>query len=512
MECVALLLLILYVYPRISQAEDTGARTFRAAVYEHAVYLPLNRKVHVSRETALSVMMRNLRVYKEQTEIAASQGADIIVFPEDGVYGMGYSWDGIASYMEYIPEPQEVTWDACAEPFRFPNTEVQHFLSCLAKNNSIYLVANIGDKQPCDRDADPRCPKYGHYQFNTDVVYDPKGQLVTKYHKVNLFYESQFSFPVNKTPAIFDTPFGTFAVFTCFDIMFYDPAMAAIERYGVGNVIFPTAWMDALPLLSSIQFHSAFAAGLGINFLAANINFPSYNFHGSGIYTPDGASKFYYSGASNAGKLLVSDLKTVLKPTITYSNVTFDVEFPSPAFTASVFHDPFNFVPLLGQSGVVGVCHNDLCCKVNYSLSTMSDDVIVLGAFRGLHTYEGKYSIEVCAILKCKTSNYSSCGEVTMESNTNLTYLKFEGNFSVPYIFPEVLLSDNGSLNLAPIGSWSYVAGTLESKHGFDLPVLSTAMFARAYENSAGVVFVCPCALLVLVICGITIMQAPIFV
>ncbi|XP_033730926.1 pantetheinase-like [Pecten maximus] len=436
--------------------------------------------------------------------MAAHRGADIIVFPEDGVYGMGFSWEGITSYMEYIPDPGEVTWDACADPFRYPNTEVQHFLSCLAKNNTIYLVANIGDLQPCDNRTDTRCPKVGHYQFNTDVVYNPQGQLVAKYHKVNLFYESQFSFPAKKTPVIFETPFGTFTVFTCFDILFYDPAMAAIELNRVGNVIFPTAWMDALPLLSSIQFHSAFAAGLGINLLSANINFPSYNFHGSGIYTPDGASTFYYSGASNVGKLMISDIPIIFKPTLRNSNVTFDVAFPSPAFTADVFHDPFHFVPLLGDSGMVGVCHNGLCCRANYSLRTTSHDVIALGAFRGLHTYEGEYDIEVCVILKCKSSNYSSCGEATKESDIFLTFLKIEGNFSVPYIFPEILLSNNGSLHLGPVGSWNYVAGTLESKHGFDFPVLSTGMFARVYGSD--VAFVCPCAVLVMVTCIVTIM------
>lgn len=68
---------------------------------------------------------------------------------------------------------------------RFGSTEVQERLSCMARNYSIYVVANMGDKKSCNL-TDPKCPKDGHYQYNTDVVYDPEGKFLARYHKVKI--------------------------------------------------------------------------------------------------------------------------------------------------------------------------------------------------------------------------------------------------------------------------------------------------------------------------------------
>lgn len=68
---------------------------------------------------------------------------------------------------------------------RFGFTPVQERLSCLAKENSIYIVANIGDKKPCNT-TDPQCPRDGRYQYNTNVVFDSEGRLTARYHKVRI--------------------------------------------------------------------------------------------------------------------------------------------------------------------------------------------------------------------------------------------------------------------------------------------------------------------------------------
>lgn len=54
---------------------DADKPTFRAAVYEHAVVLPDVRPTNmsVSRAAALQLMMKNLEIYRTQTETAARE-------------------------------------------------------------------------------------------------------------------------------------------------------------------------------------------------------------------------------------------------------------------------------------------------------------------------------------------------------------------------------------------------------------------------------------------------------
>ena len=117
------------------------------------------------------------------------KGVQILVFPEDGIYGFDYTRKGIESYLEHIPNPAEETWTPCIEPGKYLNTEIQRNLSCMASSNNMYIVDNVGDYQSCDNKTDPKCPSDGHYQFNTNVVYSPNGTLIARYHKTHLFYE-----------------------------------------------------------------------------------------------------------------------------------------------------------------------------------------------------------------------------------------------------------------------------------------------------------------------------------
>lgn len=493
--------LVLFVLKGNTASDANGVkssrRTFKAAVYEHAVILPKDLKFPVSRKVALENMMKNLKIYRYQTEEAAKQGADIIVFPEDGIYGMGMTRIALTPYLEYIPDPTRELWCPCNQPERHSNTEIQQYLSCMAKHNSIYLVANFGDRQPCNRNSDPSCPVFGHHQYNTDLVYDKTGTLIAKYHKEHLFYEYQFDKPNSTEFVYFDTPFGRFGVFTCFDILFHDPAIQLIEKYNVTNIVFPTAWMDALPLLAAIEFHSAFAAGVGVNFLAANIHRPEKRFHGSGIYTPNGAVKFYYDDKSEDGKLLVSEINAIEHGNFSqnrwFENASRESKLKCHAkrtaseFNAHVFHDLFTFVKLLPKVRQLRVCQNSLCCHLEYDFADEDNsELFAFGAFDGLHTYQGKYYMQVCTLLKCASTDTKSCGSATKLSSTKFKSIQIHGSFDTKFVFPEILLTDDKSLALVNITDWRYDDGKL-SFFNNKLPVLSASLFGRKYEDDPSV-------------------------
>ncbi|MBV97448.1 Vascular non-inflammatory molecule 3, partial [Eschrichtius robustus] len=285
----------------------------------------------------------------------------------------------------------------------FGRSPVQERLSCLAKDNSIYIVENIGDKKPCNA-SDPQCPPDGRYQYNTDVVFDSEGRLVARYHKkphgcssqstypnsnkirrktafvfprnpaktltfldsksatcrprvdqlgmkdglppepraeelgmltgqCNLFApEIQFDFPKDSELVTFDSPFGKFGIFTCFDIFSHDLAVMVVEEFQVDSILYPTAWYNTLPLLSAVPFHSAWARALGVNLLAANTHNTSMHmtrtspwfcpnrfsefilygihFQGSGIYSPEAVKVYYYDMETESGQLMLSELKS----------------------------------------------------------------------------------------------------------------------------------------------------------------------------------------------------------
>ncbi|XP_007945569.1 pantetheinase [Orycteropus afer afer] len=457
---------------------------FIAAVYEHAVVLPNTSLTPVSCEEALALMKLNLDLLQRAITSAAKQGAHIIVTPEDGIYGWNFTRETIYPYLEDIPDPRE-NWIPCNDPNRFGHNPVQERLSCLAKNNSIYVVANIGDKKPCNA-SDPQCPIDGRYQYNTDVVFDSEGKLAARYHKQNLFTsEEHFNSPKRPEVVTFNTTFGKFGIFTCFDILFHDPAVTLVKDFHVDTILFPTAWMNVLPHLSAVEFHSAWAMGLGVNFLAANLHHPLKEMTGSGIYAPDSPRAFHYDMKTEEGKLLLSQLDShPPRSVVNWSSYARSIEAystESQKFKGIVFFDEFTFVELMGVTGNYTVCHRDLCCHLSYKMSEKrSDEVYALGAFDGLHTVEGNYYLQVCTMLKCETTDLETCGDSVETASTRFEMFSLSGTFGTQYVFPEVLLSE---VQLAPAEFQVSNDGRLFSLKPTSGPVLTVTLFGRWYEK-----------------------------
>nr|XP_014711629.1 vascular non-inflammatory molecule 3 [Equus asinus] len=464
--------------------------TFIAAVYEHAVILPNGTQTPVPKEEALLLMNKNIDVLEKAVKLAARQGAHIIVTPEDGIYGWVFTRETIYPYLEDIPHP-EVNWIPCRDPQRFGHTPVQERLSCLAKDNSIYVVANIGDKKPCNA-SDPECPPDGRYQYNTDVVFDSEGRLVARYHKYNLFApEVQFDFPKDSEFVTFDTPFGKFGIFTCFDIFSHDPAVVVVNEFQVDSVLYPTAWYNTLPLLSAVPFHSAWARAMRVNLLAANTHNTSMHMTGSGIYAPEAVKVYYYDMETESGQLMLSELKsrprreTTYPAAVDWSAYARGIKpFPSeqPDFPGMIYFDEFTFTELQKNTGNYTVCQKDLCCHLTYQMSEKrTDEMYALAAFDGLHTVEGQYYLQICTLLKCQTTELRTCGEPAGSAFTRFEEFSLSGTFGTSYVFPQLILSGS---QLAPERHYEVSQdGRLRSRGGAPLPVLVMALYGRVFEK-----------------------------
>uniref|UniRef100_S4R860 Biotinidase n=1 Tax=Petromyzon marinus TaxID=7757 RepID=S4R860_PETMA len=478
---------------------------FRAAVSEFAsVVSPFPPAVPRSRSEALAHMGMNVAAMGRDAQLARNKGAQIIVFPEYGLFGFGFTRDSILPYLEHVPDPAAIIWNPCLEPDRFPNTEVLRNLSCIARDEGLYVVANMGDVLPCLVDHDKGCPPDGRFQFNTNVAFSSEGTLVARYRKNNLYFEQAFDFPPTVEYSIFDTPFaGRIGLITCFDILFYEPAVALVEKHGVRHIAFPTAWIDQLPLLTSVQIQRAFAYGLNVTLMASNQHHPEKGMVGSGVYGPD-VTVYSYDAESEQGRLLVADLP-VLSDVLTdaQSGVPYGTgEDDSWAlrsgalqregqsggsrmadeFYASMMYDNYTFKALQGPAGEVQVCHGELCCWLTYRSSGDVRELYALGAFDGLHTVNGRYYTQVCALVRCSGEERASCGQPVTQAST-LVDFTLRGNFRMQHVYPCILGS---GMRLEAPDSFRRDAGerfltATATEHG----LITAEMYGRDYERDS---------------------------
>lgn len=136
----------------------------------------------------------------------------------------------------------------------------------------------MGDFVKCNNATDHNCPEDGHYLFNTAVAFDPKGNLVAKYHKMQVYYEPMYNIPTKPQLIHFDTPFGRMGLHICFDILFNLPGTKLISDYNVTTMLFPTWWYDELPFVFATQMQQSWAIANRVNLLAANTHFPETGF------------------------------------------------------------------------------------------------------------------------------------------------------------------------------------------------------------------------------------------
>lgn len=422
-----------------------------AAVVEHSTVMPPSGKVTVG--AAQEAMMRNVDKYEANIKDAYAKNVQIIVFPEDGIYGLSLNRDTILPYLESIPTNdviQQQDINPCSQ-VEFNDRPILQRLSCLAKQYGMAIVVNMGDVQPCHPLVDSNCPLKTRKQYNTDVAFDTDGCLLAKYHKQHLYFEGAFDTPETVNHAIFTTSFGIrFGLFTCFDILFEKPAMDLVRQYNVTNFVFPTGWINQFPHLSGTEVQQAWSRVTSTNLLAANQHLPIVGFTGSGIYSTGHALAVFASYLADKEAVLVARVPTNANA----------IQFNPDAYHVHDGYEPgmvMNFLPhnqpqftfqqLSGRDGHVEVCHNDLCCHCNYSRSSDSE-LYALGAYSGLdQSKPEEYKMQACMLTRCVNGSVSSCGEQVYVANTSFSIVELEGNFnSSAVIFPDLLSGDRNLL------------------------------------------------------------------
>lgn len=223
----------------------------------------------------------------------APSNLDIIVFPEMTLNQFETA--------VIIPEVKDKISPCVSDDYSAEN--VVKKISCAARNFRRYVVVNIVTKAECPdpemvENEDPRSCKDredGFSYYNTNVVFDRNGTLISRYRKFNLFGE-KVDKPHKPAIVMFETDFGIkFGHFVCFDLMFRAPALELVrwthgDSRDLTDIIFTTMWFSELPFLTAVQVQQNWAYSNDVNMLAAGANNPGFGSTGSGIYAGQAGS------------------------------------------------------------------------------------------------------------------------------------------------------------------------------------------------------------------------------
>jgi len=483
-------------------AAVVGEERFRAAVYEHLIIeQPSACQQRVcTREEAIIAMEENLQVLRQQVDQAATQGANILLLPEDAVHGSGFSRQTLEPFLELVPAEADGS-QPCFDDGDHDNFLLRE-LSCLAHNHQIYLAAQMASRTPgcghCGDDHGEGC------FFNTLVVFDSDGVLVGVYHKYNLWTSELNTFDIDPSgPQIVtvDTPFGRLGLSVCADLIWRSPVVDLVDLAEVDTLLLPLYWWDLFPHQLAHSAEAAWARGLQVNLLAANNHNAATWTSGSGIFTSSGPAAFYHNlNPQSSGKLLVADLPVhPARSEVDWSAFAFDhledfPDQPDGQFSAEVYYDMFTFTPMEGGEGKARVCQGDFCCLARWQQKN-GTDVFSLGAFNGEHLVDGSvrgmWWMQMCSVIKCDAASPASCNQnqswdldFLTSSATTFTNLTIAATFAEgAKVFPEVLW-ENAELS----GERVVVSGDgrLSAVEGSPpLPLLSASLFGRVYSRDA---------------------------
>ena len=154
---------------------------------------------------------RNLARAVEQIAQAAAQQCDLLLLPET----LDFAWTHPSALYEAQPIPGPFSDQLCQA----------------AAHHGLYVCAGL-----TERAADGR-------NYNAAILIDPQGNIVLKYHKINLLNVEQPFYAVGQTLNVVDTPLGKIGVNICAD-NYLDglPIGHTLARMGAEFILAPSSW------------------------------------------------------------------------------------------------------------------------------------------------------------------------------------------------------------------------------------------------------------------------------
>lgn len=386
----------------------------------------------------------NMLRMKSIIESDNTKDLDILVFPE-------YVLNNL-DMMTYVPDPKQMIAPCEVANYDWILTE----LSCAARSRKLYLVVNVMEKMKCSP-LDSNC-KNGLNVYNTNVVFDREGRVISRYRKTHLYRYEWRSTNVLEQPelAVFTTDFGvTFGHFICFDMLFHEPAQVLIDQMNITDIIYPTYWFSELPFLTAVQLQEGWAFANNVNLLAADASLPAGQNTGSGIYAgrlgrltaaiyEEPTTKLLTAKVPKHNARSTYQLPNVIKP-------LFQPQLETPRYTKLSLLRDYNvdiFATKILELEFLKVnetlCHDNFCCKFNIERTKFQDSPTHqayryrLAAYAGVKTTFQRMdnsNQSVCAVIACTGSELYTCGHIFPEqilvgNKHYFNSIKISGNFS----------------------------------------------------------------------------------
>lgn len=306
-------------------------------------------------------------------------------------------------------------------------------MSFASANSSIYVLVNVVEIENCtDHQNSSSCSPDGFNLYNTNLVFDRNGCIISKYRKFNLFVEPSMNVTEKPEIATFQTDFGvTFGHFICFDILFKSPALDIVHK-NVSHILFPSMWYSETPFLTSTQTQQGFAMSNNVVLIAAGMNYPGNSNTGSGIYVGHHGAVQRLISSKDQTNLLIAEVPiNVNDPDYQPSNLQpgdTPQELNSLKLWSSNYGDFYELQEIFETE------INDVTCKfrVNFThLELMNDQIgysYKFAVFSGTRSFvdilDGGQIF--CAIVACTSSSNSSCGKTFENSEKLAPSVSFE--------------------------------------------------------------------------------------